>query len=200
MSLALYRKVTIGTASRPATPCLQETPDPITKTTWDNYVTMARADMEAMGLNTYIAERDQSLRGEGDGEWHLHRELPAFPQPGQLPGTVGIALGYGRGDGQRGHWQGRLARWVKEDHLADAEGNLVPIGKNAFGLASSVDGLPAFSAYDVTVEATGEEYPLACTQLHHTIMGRDSVVKETTLDGYLKSQRQARKRGQAGTR
>ena len=26
-------------------------------------------------------------------------ELPAFMQPGQTPGTLGIALGYGRGDG-----------------------------------------------------------------------------------------------------
>ena len=182
--LDLYRKVTMGDGQQAGNPMLQETPDPITKTTWDNYVTMARADMEAMGLNTYIAEKDPAsvVKVTVNG---TSIELPAFPQPGQLPGTVGIALGYGRGAGNEAI--GKAAYQVGEggDHLADAEGNLVPIGKNAFGLAGSVEDLPAFSAYDVTVQATGETYPLACTQLHHTIMGRDSVVKETTLDGYL---------------
>ena len=192
--LDLYRKVTMGDGQQAGNPMLQETPDPITKTTWDNYVTMARADMEAMGLNTYIAEKDPAsvVKVTANG---TSIELPAFPQPGQLPGTVGIALGYGRGAGNEAI--GKAAYQVGEggDHLADAEGNLVPIGKNAFGLAGSVDGLPAFSAYDVTVEATGETYPLACTQLHHTIMGRDSVVKETTLDGYLAES--TAKRGEA---
>ena len=56
--LDLYRKVAIGDGQQAGNPMLQETPDPITKTTWDNYVTMARVDMEAMGLNTYIAQED----------------------------------------------------------------------------------------------------------------------------------------------
>ena len=56
--LDVYRKVAIGDGQQAGNPMLQETPDPITKTTWDNYVTMARADMEAMGLNTYIAQED----------------------------------------------------------------------------------------------------------------------------------------------
>ena len=40
---------------------------------------------------------------------------------------------------------GKAAYQVGEggDHLADADGNLVPIGKNAFGLAPVVDGMPA---------------------------------------------------------
>ena len=176
--LDLYRKVTMGDGQQAGNPMLQETPDPITKTTWDNYVTMARADMEAMGLNTYIAEKDPAsvVKVTVNG---TSIELPAFPQPGQLPGTVGVALGYGRGAGNEAI--GKAAYQVGEggDHRG-CRGQPRPIGKNAFGLAGSVDGLLAFSA-DVTVEATGETYLLACTQLHHTIMGRDSVVKETTL-------------------
>ena len=98
--LDLYRKVAIGDGQQAANPMLQETPDPITKTTWDNYVTMARADMEAMGLNTYIAQEDPAslVKVTAGGQ---SVELPAFPQPGQTPGTVSIALGYGRGgDGE----------------------------------------------------------------------------------------------------
>ena len=45
--------------------------------------------------------------------------------------------------------------------------------------------MPSRAAYDVSVEATGETYPLACTQIQHTYMGRDSVVKETSFDDYL---------------
>ena len=182
--LDLYRKVMMGDGQQAGNPMLQETPDPITKTTWDNYVTMAHADMVAMGLNTYIAQEDPAsvVKVTVGGQ---SMTLPAFPQPGQAPGTVGIALGYGRGEG--GEAIGKAAYQVGEggDHLTDAAGNLVPIGKNAFGLTSMAGGLASRSAYDVSVEATGETYPLACTQIHHTYMGRDSVVKETTLDGYL---------------
>ncbi len=182
--LDVYRKVAIGDGQQAGNPMLQETPDPITKTTWDNYVTMARVDMEAMGLNTYIAQEEPaSVVKVTVGAQVL--ELPAFPQPGQTPGTVGIALGYGRGAGNEAI--GKAAYQVGEggDHLADAEGNLVPIGKNAFGLAPVVEGVPSRAAYDVSVEATGETYPLACTQIQHTYMGRDSVVKETSFDDYL---------------
>ena len=37
----------------------------------------------------------------------------------------------------------------------------------------------------MSIEATGGTYPLACTQIQHTYMGRDSVVKETSLDDYF---------------
>ena len=40
--------------------------------------------------------------------------------------------------------------------------------------------------YDVSVEATGETYPLACTQIQNTFMGRDSIVKETDFDELLR--------------
>jgi molybdopterin-containing oxidoreductase family iron-sulfur binding subunit len=43
-----------------------------------------------------------------------------------------------------------------------------------------------FAAYDVTIESMNETYPMASTQLHSTVMGRESVVKETTLASYLK--------------
>ncbi len=182
--LALYRKTAMGDGQQAANPMLQETPDPITKTTWDNYVTMAVSDMKEMGLNTYIAQEDPaSVVRVTVGD--LSVELPAFPQPGQAPGTVGIALGYGRGaDGEA---IGRAAFQVdgSGDHMMDAEGNLVPIGANAFPMATLRNGAPDYNAYDVTVEGTGGTYPLACTQIQHTYMGRDSVVKETTFDSYL---------------
>ena len=184
MELALYQKQTMGSGDQAANPMLQETPDPISKITWDNYVTMARVDMEAMGLNTYIAQRDKAsvVKVSVNGK---SVELPAFMQPGQTPGTVGIALGYGRGDGGENIGRAAFATGENGEHLLTAEGKPMPIGANVFGLATVNGGVPRYDAYDVTVEATGAEYALAATQIHNTVMDRDSVVKETTFGSYL---------------
>jgi molybdopterin-containing oxidoreductase family iron-sulfur binding subunit len=185
IELALYQKQAIGFGDQAGNPMLQETPDPVSKVTWDNYVTMARVDMEAMGLNTYIAQRDKAsvVKVTVNGQ---SVELPAFMQPGQTPGTVGIALGYGRGDGGENIGRAAFATGENGEHLQTAEGKPMPIGANVFGLATvSADGSPRYDAYDVTVESTGAEFALAATQIHNTVMDRDSVVKETTFDSYL---------------
>ena len=96
--VTLYQKVTMGAGNHANNAMLQETPDPITKVTWDNYVTMAPADMKEMGLETYIGQCDcaslvtVTVNGKAV-------TLPAMPVPGQKRKTMGIALGYGRGAG-----------------------------------------------------------------------------------------------------
>lgn len=188
---SFYQKIAVGDGQSAANPMLQETPDPISKVTWDNYVTLSRVDMEAMGLNLHLAEKDWAsvVKVQVNGQ---SVELPAFAQPGQAPGTLGIALGYGRG--ASGEAIGRAAFQVagNGEHLLDDNGNLVPIGANVFGLVGDQQGLPQYTALDVTVEATGAEYALACTQMHHTFMGRDSIVKETTFGDYLPEKSAAR--------
>ena len=183
--LDLYIKMCIGAGEQAGNPMLQETPDPVSKVTWDNYVTMARVDMEAMGLNTYIAQRDKASVVKVTANGHSV-ELPAFMQPGQAPGTIGIALGYGRGD--NGEAIGRAAYQTQEngEYVMTPDGLPMPIGANVFGLAELVGGVPRYSAFDVSVEATGAEYALAATQIHNTVMDRDSVVKETTLSAFKK--------------
>ena len=182
--LSMYRKTTMGSGEQAANPFLQETPDPITKVTWDNYITMSQGDMESMGLNTYIAQEDPASVVEVKAAGQTLR-LPAIPQPGQADGTIGIAMGYGRGANSENI--GRAAFQVGENgqHLLDADGNLVPIGKNVFPLADLTAGMPDYSALEVTIESTDETYPIACTQMHHTYMGRDSVVKETDFQSYF---------------
>ncbi|WP_306591116.1 TAT-variant-translocated molybdopterin oxidoreductase [Geothrix sp. 21YS21S-4] len=70
---------------------LQETPDPITKMTWDNPVAVSVQDAKALG----IQEGDWvSLSVEGTS-----LRLPAVIQPGQAQGVLALALGYGRGTG-----------------------------------------------------------------------------------------------------
>ena len=156
VELALYQKQPSRQA-KPGSPMLQETRDPVSKVTWDNYVTMARADMEAMGLNTYIAQRDKAsvVKVTVNGQ---SVELPAFiDRP--TPGTLGIALGYGRGDGGENIGRAAFATGEDGEHLLTADGKPMPIGANVFGLATVKDGVPRYDAFDVTVETTGAEYP-----------------------------------------
>jgi molybdopterin-containing oxidoreductase family iron-sulfur binding subunit len=70
---------------------LQETPDPITKMTWDNPVSVSVQDAKALG----IQEGDLvTLALEG-----VTLRLPAVIQPGQATGVATLALGYGRATG-----------------------------------------------------------------------------------------------------
>ena len=70
---------------------LQETPDPITKMTWDNPVSLSVQDAEALG----IQEGDLVTLSLGG----TTLRLPAIIQPGQAKGVLALALGYGRTTG-----------------------------------------------------------------------------------------------------
>jgi MoCo/4Fe-4S cofactor protein with predicted Tat translocation signal len=56
LELTLYTKTGMGDGQQSNNPWLQEMPDPITRTSWDNYITVSAADAEAMGLeNRHVA-------------------------------------------------------------------------------------------------------------------------------------------------
>jgi molybdopterin-containing oxidoreductase family iron-sulfur binding subunit len=173
--LSLYTTEAIGDGQHANNPWLQEMPDPLTKITWDNYVCMSFADVRKLGLPDYLGE--QSPAGVvsvkvGDAEV----KLPVVPSPGQKPGTIAIALGYGRG--ANGERVGKAA--VVNDH----NGERKPVGQNAYPLTSLKDGAVSYDALNVSVSPTGEKYPVAITQTHLTHMDRHSIVKETSLATY----------------
>jgi MoCo/4Fe-4S cofactor protein with predicted Tat translocation signal len=191
--LEVYQKVTMGCGNQANNALLQETPDPITKTTWDNYFTMSPADMKEMGLQTYIGQCDcadmvtVTVNGKS-------LTLPAFPTPGQKRGTIGVALGYGRGAGNEEIGNAAYQTGKEGVHLMDGDKRQT-IGKNAFPFMAFVDGTWAFNSANVSIDKTGETYSIATTQMHGTVMGRESVVKETDLTTFLKSK--DKKRGEA---
>jgi molybdopterin-containing oxidoreductase family iron-sulfur binding subunit len=186
--VVLYQKNGIGDGQHAANPWLQELPDPITKVTWDNYITISRHDALALGLST--DKGGGIIIGE---KWEAHVKtitvngkkltLPLFVLPGQAKGTLGVAYGYGRGAGQENI--GDSAYQTKEygDHIIDANGNKQLIGENAFTLTDFVNGI-VIAGGSAKMEDTGKTYPLAATQTHHTFMGRTSIVRETTFDVY----------------
>jgi molybdopterin-containing oxidoreductase family iron-sulfur binding subunit len=70
---------------------LQETPDPITKMTWDNPVSVSVQDAQALGI-----QEGDLVTLSVDG---AILSLPAIIQPGQAKGVLTLALGYGRTTG-----------------------------------------------------------------------------------------------------
>jgi molybdopterin-containing oxidoreductase family iron-sulfur binding subunit len=115
--------------------------------------------------------------------------LPVYPQPGQAFNTVGIALGYGRG--ANGEKIGRGAYQTKEygGYELDEKGNRKAIGVNVYPCIGAANGLPSYTA-SATIAKSEGEYLIAATQIHHTVMGRDSIVRETTLSTFLKGDRE----------
>jgi molybdopterin-containing oxidoreductase family iron-sulfur binding subunit len=188
LEVILYQKAGIGIGLQANNPWLQELPDPITKVTWDNYITMNPMEMEKEGYTTtYDQEHGLSLATLKVGSKQV--TLPVYPLPGQALGTVGVALGYGRG--ANGENIGKAAFQTKEygGNDTDAKGNLKPIGANAFAFVQSGKTF----GYEVSGSISKEKgtYPIAATQIHHTVMGRHSIVRETTLSIFKKSDKEA---------
>lgn len=180
--VVMYQKAGMGIGLQANNPWLQEMPDPMTKVTWDNYITMNPVEMSKAGYaTTFDQENGLNLATIKVGSKEL--TLPVYPLPGQAPGTVGVALGYGRG--ANGEKIGNAAFQTKEygGHVTDENGNPKPIGANAFAFTSFANGTMSYDAA-CTVTKSNEKYLIGATQISSTVMGRYSIVRETTLDIY----------------
>ena len=186
--VVFYQKASIGSGIHANNPWLQEMPDPMTKVTWDNYITMNPVEMEGTYATTFDQENGLNLATVKVGSKEV--TLPVFPLPGQAIGTVGIALGYGRGG--NGEKIGKAAYQTQQygGHVTEENGNAKPIGQNAYALTSIENGTVAYTAAASIKKADGV-YPIASTQIHQTVMGRHSIVRETTLDIYNKKDKEA---------
>ncbi|SFS48112.1 TAT-variant-translocated molybdopterin oxidoreductase [Lutibacter maritimus] len=159
--LSLYTKTGMGDGQMANNPWLQEFPDPITRTSWDNYLTISKADAEAIGV-----ENHNVANGALNGSLvevtvnGVSEILPALIQPGQAKGSLGLALGYGRKEG------------LKEE---------MQTGKNAYQFYKGFNNYQS----DVTLKVVAGEHEFACVQLHNTLMGRGDIIKETTLEDYI---------------
>ncbi|MGJ8661909.1 MAG: TAT-variant-translocated molybdopterin oxidoreductase, partial [Bacteroidota bacterium] len=188
LEVEMYQKAGLGIGIQANNPWLQELPDPITKVTWDNYITMNPVEMNGKYATTFDQEHGLNLATiTVDGK---SVTLPVYPTPGQAIGTVGVALGYGRGANEEKI--GRAAFQTKEygGYAEDENGKLVPIGANAFAFVGNENGTMSYSSA-ATIKAEEGEYIIAATQIHHTVMGRHSIVRETTLDTYKSKDKEA---------
>ena len=158
LELTLYSKVGMGDGQQANNPWLQEFPDPISRVSWDNYLTVSAADAESLGLkNEHVAN------GGLDGSYAdltvngvTVKNVPVLIQPGQAKGSVGLAFGYGRTAG------------LKDE---------MKTGVNAFTLYQNFN-----TTQSVSVKAALGTHEFACVQLQNTLMGRGDIIRETTLE------------------
>lgn len=161
LELVLYTKTSIGDGTQANNPWLQELPDPLTRMSWDNYLTISPKDAERLGI-----ENDLNARMQLDGSivnltvnGVTIENVPVFIQPGQADGSVGLALGYG-----------------KKNSGATAD-----TGVNAYPLFDGSN----LAVSNVKIEKTGESHEFAGIQLQNTLMGRYDIAKEVPLTEYL---------------
>tara|TARA_R110002050_G_scaffold179118_3_gene312488 strand:- start:147622 stop:150738 length:3117 start_codon:yes stop_codon:yes gene_type:complete len=158
MELTLYAKTGMGDGQMANNPWLQEFPDPITRVSWDNYVTVSKADAERLGfVNENVAN------GGLDGSYAKITvngvavdQVPVIIQPGQALGSIGLSFGYGKKEGMKSEMQ---------------------TGVNAYPLYQNFSNVQS-----VTIEKSAGNHEFACVQLHKTLMGRGDIIKETTLE------------------
>jgi len=156
--LILYTKTGMGDGQQANNPWLQEFPDPITRVSWDNYLTVSNSDAKRLGFSNPIVANG-GLNGNYatitvDGV--KLEKVPVIVQPGQAVGTVGLAVGYGR----------KAA--LKEE---------MQVGLNAYALYKNFN-----SVQSVSVAKDSGEHEFACVQGQKTLMGRGDIIKETTLE------------------
>ncbi len=160
--LVLYTKKSMGDGQMANNPWLQELPDPITRASWGNYITMSPADAVKQGISNTTQDN-----GALDGDTVditvngvTLNNVPVYIQPGQADGSIGLALGYGRTQG------------VKEEMIQ---------GVNAYKFYRDFNN----NQSDVIMSTPNGNHEFACVQLHHTLAGRHDILKEVSLHDYI---------------
>jgi MoCo/4Fe-4S cofactor protein with predicted Tat translocation signal len=148
---------------------LQELPKPVTKLTWDNAALVSPKTAEKLQLAHNIA-----WRGGEHGKVYSNIvdisisnskvTAAAWRVPGQAEGVIVLPLGYGR----------KKAGYTGTNK-----------GFNAYAVRTS-DALWATTASASAIKKTGDDYPLACTQYHFNMEGRQ-ILATGTLEEYRKN-------------
>ncbi len=149
LEISFYEKVSIGNGTLANNPWLQEMPDPVDRTSWGNYLAVP---VGFDGVKRFFGMTESMNLQDGDlvnltiGDKTV--QVPVIQQFGQMPGTVAIALGYGR-----------------EMSGACANG----VGVNVNDCLTSNGGYTQYFNTNVSVSnKVGKEDAFSCVQYHHT--------------------------------
>jgi Fe-S-cluster-containing dehydrogenase component len=156
VELQVYQTIALGDGKKANNPWLQELPDPVSKVTWDNFAALAPRYAGSLGL-----EQGDIITITANG---YSISLPVLLQPGQVTGTISVAVGYGR---------------TKTGPVG------TNVGQNAFPFHSFRNGTFQTTAV-ATITKTDQQSELAQTQTHHSYEGRNSIIRETTFTEYKK--------------
>jgi molybdopterin-containing oxidoreductase family iron-sulfur binding subunit len=146
LEISFFETVNMGNGQFAGNPWLMEMPNPVDRTSWGNYLAVP---VDFDGVKKMVG-----FQGLEDGDLvtltvnSIEVTVPVVQQFGQMPGTVALALGYGRTN-------------------AGPTGSNV--GVNVNGFCKSNDGETSYYSDDVVVStALGKEEEFSCVQYHHT--------------------------------
>ena len=157
LQLVIYQKVGIRDGKQANNPWLQELPDPVSRATWDNYLTVpyayAKENNLSLGDVVSLTVGDNSIK------------VPVLIQPGQANGTLGLAMGYGR---------------TKGGKVIELTG-----GVDAYPFLSYEDGSIQYERISgVGIQKTAESYKIARTQTFSTFY--DEGTNQPMVPGFIR--------------
>ncbi|HTL51624.1 MAG TPA: TAT-variant-translocated molybdopterin oxidoreductase, partial [Planctomycetota bacterium] len=177
LQVVVYPMVGLLDGREAENPWLQELPDPITKTTWEQCASLAPETAAKLGVND-----GDKVKIAANG---VNLDLPVVLQPGLHPNIVAVPLGYGRLGTER--FANIGPQWVSGQPTLEPGQRL---GQRAAGLVGGTTGLRTYYAA-ATITPTGAHRDLARTQQHNSltppasIMGAHAearpIVREMTL-------------------
>jgi molybdopterin-containing oxidoreductase family iron-sulfur binding subunit len=146
LEIVFFESVNMGNGQFSTNPWLMEMPDPVARTTWGNYLAVPvnfDGNKRFVGLND-LDDGDIVELTIGDKNYRL----PVIKQFGMAPGTVALALGYGR----------REAGTCGTD-----------VGVDINPCINKFEGLNQYYNTEVSVpRKKGTEEHFSCVQYHHT--------------------------------
>jgi MoCo/4Fe-4S cofactor protein with predicted Tat translocation signal len=163
--VSFFEAVNIGSGQYAGNPWLQEMPDPVTRTTWDNHLAIPVGWDGGNSFQGFKGLNDRELYGEADKVQLTvnggTEEFTCVRQFGLKENTMAVALGYGR------------------KKITQTGRN---VGVNVYPwLGIDANGNTMYYASDVQVsEKSGHEPLFACVQYHHTmgVTGTDPETNE----------------------
>ncbi len=171
LELIMYTHTIMGNGNQANNPMLQETPEPISKVCWGNFISVSPQIARERGFTSFEVETDVAVIKVNNQEY----QLPVIVQPGQEKNTIAVSLGYGRNKKNAG-------KVAAEAGGINAFPLLLMKGRSLSNVISS----------GVSIEQAGRKENVAQTQTHHTIMDRETIIQEATLSEYLKDEQAGR--------
>ncbi|TXB62959.1 TAT-variant-translocated molybdopterin oxidoreductase [Phaeodactylibacter luteus] len=167
LEISFFETVNMGGGVYGNNPWLLEMPDPVNRCSWGNYLAIPVGWDGGNEFTSFMGLNPDEVKGKADivevtvaGK---AQRCTVVRQFGQMPGTVSIALGYGR---------------TETGMLGNAVGNNVGVDTYPWMSLDQYGNVQYYATVDSVSERVGVEDEFACVQYHHS-MGLKGIDPES---------------------